>query len=123
MGYDLHVVRTENWFDSETDPVTKAEVDHLILSDDSLAWSTADYVDMSDDDGIVTRYYLICWNGQPTFWWYRSEITCKNPDESQVLKLLEIAKALGAMLVGDDCERYELGRSLFGRPKVVSRQP
>jgi hypothetical protein len=122
MGYDLHVVRTGNWFDSATNPVTKTDVDRLISSDGSLSWSTTDYIDMSADDGRVTRYYLICWNGQPTFWWYRSEIRCKNPDESQVLKLLEIAGALGALLIGDDCERYEVKKSLFGKPKVVTRQ-
>jgi len=122
MGYDLHVVRTENWFDSETNPVTKSEVDRLISSDSSLSWSTTDYVDMSADDGTVTRYYLICWRGEPVFWWYRSEITCKNPDESQILKLLEIAQSLGARLIGDDSERYELGKSLFGKPKIVTRQ-
>ena len=122
MGYDLHVVRTENWFDAATNPVTKAEVDRLVSQDDSLAWSATDYVEMSDDDGAVTRYYLICWKSEPVFWWYRSEITCNNPNESQVLKLLEIAEVLGAMLVGDDCERYERGKSLFGRPKVVIRQ-
>ena len=122
MGYDLHVVRTDNWFDSETDPITKDDVDRLIASDDSLAWSTTDYVDMSADDGTVTRYYLICWNGEPAFWWYRSEITCKNPNESQIFKLLAIAEALGAGLLGDDCQRYELGKSLFGKPKVVTRQ-
>ena len=122
MGYNLHIVRTENWFDSESDPVTKSDVDRVIASDESLAWSTTDYVDMSDESGAVTRYYMICWNGAPAFWWCRSEITCKNPNESQIVKLHEIARALDAKLVGDEGELYELQKSVLGIPKVVSRQ-
>lgn len=121
MGYDLHIVRTEQWFDSASLPITKTDVDHLIASDSSLAWSTTDYIDMQDDDGSTARYYLINWNGEPAFWWWRSEITCKNPNDAQTLKLAQLAASLGAFLIGDDGERYELGRSLFGKPKVVVR--
>ena len=106
MGYDLHVVRTEQWADADRDPILKSEVDALFASDSSLSWSTTDYVDMREDDGTICRYFLINWNGVPTFWWYRSEITCKNPDDRHVLKLVEIADALGAHVIGDDGERY-----------------
>ncbi len=119
MGYDLHIVRTEKRLDSPSTPVTKADVDRIIASDDSLSWSTSDYVDVKEDDGNVVRYFFINWKGQPAFWWHRSEIRCKNPTEEQILKLAEMAKALGALLIGDDDERYELVRSFFGKPKVV----
>ena len=36
MGYDLHVVRTENCFDSATNPVTKAEVHPEIVLPEGL---------------------------------------------------------------------------------------
>ena len=106
MAYDLHIVRTKNWLEASSAPISKQDVDALIASDPELAWSTADYVEMSDDDGAVTRYYMILWRGQPCFWWYRDQIQCSNPDESQQAKLVQMARALDAFAVGDDGETY-----------------
>lgn len=122
MGYELHIVRTEQWSDAAATPITKGDVDQLIASDDSLSWSTTDYIDMADEDGSTSRYYLINWQGEPVFWWWRNEVRCKNPSAAQTLKLAQMAAALGAVLVGDDGERYELGKTLFGRPKVIMRR-
>jgi hypothetical protein len=72
MGYDLHLIRTEDWTDAASQPVTKADVDGLIAADAELAWSTTDYVDMKDESGQSTRYFMITWRGQPCFWWYRA---------------------------------------------------
>jgi len=107
MAYDLHIVRTKNWLEASRAPITKEDVDALILSDPELEWSTTDYVDMSDDAGEVTRYYLITWRGQPCFWWYRDEIQCSGADEAQQLKLAQMARALNAFAVGDDGEIYD----------------
>jgi hypothetical protein len=122
VGYDVHLVRTEQWFDSESNPVTKADVDRILASDPTLRWSETDYVEMSEDDGSATRYFLINWNGEPVFWWYKSEIRCKNPSAAQLLKLVDLAKALAARVLGDDGEQYELGKTIFGKPKVVVRR-
>jgi len=119
MGYDVHVVLTADWTQSESRPITKDAVDRLIASDTTLSWSTTDYVEMSERDGRVVRYFMITWNGVPSFWWYRSEILCKDPTEAQILKLLGMARAIGGRLVGDDGERYERGKSIFGKPKIV----
>jgi hypothetical protein len=61
MAYDLHIVRTEDWTEAASAPVTKQDVDTLIAADTELAWSTTDYVDMSDDGGAVTRCWMITW--------------------------------------------------------------
>lgn len=119
MGYDAHVVLTENWTESESNPVVKEAVDRIIAGDTTLSWSTTDYVEMKDEDGHITRYFMINWKGVPTFWWYRSEILCKDPTETQLLKLAEIARALGGHLLGDEGEEYTIEKSLFGKPKVV----
>jgi hypothetical protein len=99
-------VRTKNWLEASTAPITKSDVDALIAGDPELAWSTTDYVDMSDDSGAVTRYWMITWRGQPCFWWYRDQIQCSGPDESQQSKLVQMARALRASVVGDDGEIY-----------------
>jgi hypothetical protein len=108
MAYDLHIVRTKNWLEASRAPITKSDVDALIAGDSELAWSTTDYVDMSDDAGAVTRYWMITWRGESCFWWYRDQIQCSGPDEAQVSKLVQMARGLGAYAVGDDGETYPL---------------
>jgi hypothetical protein len=108
MAYDLHVVRTEDWTEAAGAPITKQDVDALIAADAELAWSTTDYVDMRDDAGAVTRYWMISWRGQPCFWWYRDQMECSGPEEAQIAKLVQMARALGARVVGDDGETYPL---------------
>jgi hypothetical protein len=122
MGYDVHLVRTEDWVDAKSDPITRADVDAIIAADRTLSWSTTDYVEMSDDDGSVKRYYAINWNGASVFWWFGAEVRCKNPSKSELLKLVELAGALRARVVGDDGERYERGKNLFGGAKLVARR-
>ena len=119
MGYDIHIVRTNDWTDSASQPVTKQEVDALIAADSELEWSTTDYIDMSDDKGVVTRYFLINWKDVPCFWWYRDQLQCSNPDEAQQLKFAQIARALNAHCIGDDNERYEIKKGFFGKEKLV----
>jgi hypothetical protein len=107
VAYDLHIVRNKNWLEASSAPITRTDVDALIAGDPELAWSTTEYVDMSDDSGNVTRYYMLNWNGVPCFWWYRNEIRCSDPDEPQRTKLAQMARALKAYAVGDDGEIYE----------------
>jgi hypothetical protein len=108
MAYDLHIVRTQNWLEASRAPITKSDVDALIACDPELAWSTTDYVDMSDDAGAVTRYWMITWRGQPCFWWYRDQIQCSGPNEAQISKLVQMSRVLNAHIVGDDGETYPL---------------
>ena len=122
MAYDLHVVRSLEWTQAAETPVTKAEVDTLIEHDPELAWSSSDFVQMKNEAGFVTTYYMILYKGTPCFWWYRNQILCSGPNDAQVFKLVRIAATLNARVVGDDGEIYELRRSLFGREKIVTRQ-
>jgi hypothetical protein len=62
MAYDLHVVRSSHWMEASSSPITKIDVDALIEGDPELAWSGEDFVDMADENGNVTRYYMILWN-------------------------------------------------------------
>jgi hypothetical protein len=111
MAYDLHIVRTKDWTEAASAPITKQDVDTLIAGDSELAWSSTDFVDMKDEPGVSTRYYMITWRGQPCFWWYRDQIQCSGPDEAQVSKLVQMARALGAYAVGDDDETYPLAQT------------
>ena len=112
MAYDLHIVHTKDWTEAASAPITKHDVDALIAADPELTWSTTNYVDMADGAGVTTRYYMIKWRGEPCFWWYRNQILCSGPDEAQVSKLVQMARALNAHAVGDDGELYPLEQSV-----------
>ena len=116
MSYDLHIVRTEDWTEAARSPITKQDVDALIAADSELAWSTTDYVEMLDEPGLSTRYYMIEWREHPCFWWYRDEIRCCGPNEEQLLKLIQMARALNAYAVGDNGEIYPLEPETAIRP-------
>jgi hypothetical protein len=118
MAYDIHIARTKDWTDSASQPITKQDVDALIAADSELEWSTTDYIDMSDDKGVVTRYFLIKWKGAPVFWWYKDELRCSGPDEAQQFKFAQMARTLGALCVGDDNEQYVLKKGFFGGEKL-----
>jgi hypothetical protein len=123
MGYEVHVVRTANWADAGTNPIRKEEVDAVLECDPELSWSEA-YLDMSDDAGRVTRYFVIEWLGAPCFWWYRDQILCTNPSEEQIRKLLEIARVLKGWVVGDEGELYcaENGQVVSRRAPAASQK-
>lgn len=111
MAYDLHIIRSKDWTEAASAPITKQDVDALIAADSELAWSTTDYVDMTDEAGVSTRYWMIAWRGEPCFWWYRDQIQCSGPDEAQIAKLVEMSRVLRARLIGDDGEEYPLEQS------------
>ena len=121
MAYDLHVVRTANWFDAETNPITKEDIESLLLADPDLSWSE-DFIDMRVD-GVVTRFHLIEWKGNPIFWWYKNEIRFNSLDEKGQIKLIEIANTLNASVVGDDGEHYRLSSNKDGNVVVEIFQP
>jgi len=108
MAYDLHIVRTEDWTEAANLPISKQDVDILIAGDSELAWSNTDFVDMKDEAGILTRYFMITWQGQSCFWWYRDQIQCSGPDDAKQAKLVQMARSLKAYVVGDDGEIYPL---------------
>ena len=116
MAYDIHIVRTKDWTDAASAPITRQDVDALIAADAELEWSTRDYVDMHDDTGAVLRYWMIDWRGRPCFWWYRDQLQCSGPDQAQQFKLTQMARALNAFVVGDDGEIYGTSGSAAQKP-------
>jgi hypothetical protein len=120
LGYDWHIVRTREWAEASKKPITQNDADALIKADTELSWSKSDYIDMRDPKiGHTIRYSLIQWEKQSAFWWYRDQILCKDPNGPQQRKMIQMANALRAMVVGDEGERYELRKSLFDGEKIV----
>ena len=123
MSYSLHVVRTPDWMNAASAPIARREVVNLVEADPELKWSTTEFVDVRDKTGTIFRLAYIKWRGTSCFLWKQDQITCKNPDEAQIAKMVRIAEVLQAMVVGDDGERYTLRRTLFGRRRVQTILP
>jgi hypothetical protein len=123
MGYDLHVARTLDWLEAARIPIEREDIARMIGADPELTWSSSDYADVKGESGAVIRIPAICWRGTPCFWCGTGEIICRNPDDEQIVKLIQIADVLKAHVIGDDGERYVMRRSLFGRGKVQTLQP
>jgi hypothetical protein len=104
-------------------PIARREVANLVEQDHELKWSSTEYVDLREKNGTIIRLPYIKWHGTSCFLWRLDQILCRNPDDAQIAKMVRIAEALKAVVVGDDGERYTLRRTLFGRRRVETIQP
>ena len=94
MGYDLHITRRK----SSDDPTT-------ITADVWLAYVRSDpELQLQPDNGP----HFAIWTPQPDAWldWHDGEIFSKNPNQPLINKMIAIANALHATLIGDDGEPY-----------------
>lgn len=103
---EVHIVRTERWQDAAKHPITKAHIEAVLAKDASLSWSTDNRIVASRDAGRVKQSIAIAWNGHACFWWNQNKIACTNPDPEQLAKMIEIAIALDANVIGDAGEEY-----------------
>jgi hypothetical protein len=100
VGYDIHITRADHWYDAGPDQQITAQ-----------EW--LDYV-ARDPELTLAGYngdYFALWSGQsrhsdPWFDWFSGYVHTKNPDPSLIAKAIEIARALGAHVQGDDGETY-----------------
>jgi hypothetical protein len=92
----VHVHRSSDWFDSEHLPIPRAEWYAYAATQDDISPGT---------DGIVL------WSGHPDgvaveLDWVDGRISAYEPDAATLERLAVIARDLGAVLQGDDCEVY-----------------
>jgi hypothetical protein len=104
MGYDVHITRAEFWADNEGHEITTAEWLEYVQRDPEL---------LAPDAAERERVqFFVQWRGHsmypdPWFGWHRGDIFTKNPDKPIMVKMLQIAKELGARVQGDDGEFYD----------------
>jgi hypothetical protein len=119
MGYDVHIVKTNHWLDAKNDPVTKQEVEILVEKDSELTWSQKDHADFTDENGVVVSNFAIIWKNNPCFWWYKDQIMCSHARKEQVIKMVQMSKIIGARVVGDDGERYDVKKNIWGQLNLL----
>jgi hypothetical protein len=96
----VHIVRSDHWLDAAEQPIARGDIDDLLAADSELKWSSD--AGLSGDDQAQN----ILWNGLPCFWWNRNGISCSQPNESQLAKMIEMAIELDANVIGEDGHVY-----------------
>ena len=100
MGYDVHITRAAEWFDSETTPISREEWGIMIASDPALGLDPEN----GPDDFLFTGHPEEPWS----LWWHRGRISTKDPDNFTIAKMIALAGRLGARVVGDEGAMYVL---------------
>ncbi len=117
MGYELHIIRKNDYENDEEESSITLEEWLQYVADDAELQLTNGYqmnipnIDISWKD--VPGFTL--WGAHPenkpmgSLWFnfWRGAISTKNPDEETIRKMLSIAEALNAKVQGDDNEYYD----------------
>ncbi|MDM3466510.1 hypothetical protein OGV52_02340 [Citrobacter sp. Cb041] len=106
MGWELHIIRTENWFESASNPISSEEWLQLVNDDKELS------IDRKNGE------FFAIWSGQSEHderWldWNDGRISTKHPDEALYCKMLQIADKLNAVVVDEDDHKYLLSSELM----------
>ncbi|ENL6781637.1 hypothetical protein AB5Q74_003532 [Salmonella enterica] len=106
MGWELHIIRSENWFDSASNPISSEEWLQLVDDDKELS--------IDRKNGA----FFAIWSGQSEqneSWldWNDGRISTKHPDEALYCKMLQIAEKLNAVVVDEDDHKYLLPSDLM----------
>jgi hypothetical protein len=107
MGYYLHITRARFWDESDELPISLEEWRNYIANDSEIE----DPV-YTDETGELE----VTWfgfggvpddtEGAGWFCWRGGQIETKNADEANMRKMIQIAVALNARLLGDEGEEY-----------------
>lgn len=118
MGYDLHITRKEHW--SDEDSIKDIELNEwlsYIDKDPELELTEGYWVKVPGSETESQPAPGFCeWNvhpldERPWFDYSNGCISTKNPDEATIRKMLSIAEALNAKVLGDDDEIYVISRT------------
>ena len=102
MGYDFHITRKDHWADDEGPSISLDEWTEYARRNSNLSLDP----DNPGPENWIVAAYGRAWS----LWWEETgEIVVKNPDPPMIEKLVAIANALGARVLGDDGELYGEG--------------
>lgn len=109
MGYDLSITRADSFMNTLESPISEEDWLKVAKADPSLRLSTDDYFDRSAADGRTERFHPWLWiehPEQPPLWFVDGAVTTKNPDDATISKLVQLARALNARVIGEEDEEY-----------------
>lgn len=116
MGYDVHITRAEEWFDSEQMPITLDEWLACVRDDPELRLEGAARASIAGGQMLEMELPgLAVWTAWSqhveldalVYLWHSDGcVDCRGIDREVTAKLYRIAQNLGARVVGDDGEEY-----------------
>jgi hypothetical protein len=114
VGYNVYVARRHNWYDDDGPQIAAEEWRQLVDADPDLAM--VGFAEASVDNAVL-RYespFLAQMVTRPDVQtagaWLDLEdgmIVVKNPDDTLLAKMVQIAEALGARVQGEEGEYYD----------------
>jgi hypothetical protein len=101
LGYDIHLTRKNFWADDDGPEISLEEWTKHVASDPDL---------QPDPENKGPENAVCSFGGRtwPLWWNPRGEIVTKNPTPPDFAKLVQLASAIGAHVMGDDGEIYGL---------------
>jgi len=110
MGYDLHITRREEWSAAGDDISAEEWLDYVRSDPELSLWL--------ENGPHVARWSGKCQHPDPWLDWHSGNIYTKNPDAALISKMVQIAHALSAQVVGDDGEIYQSGHAAPVYPRL-----
>lgn len=114
MSYDLHITRSNDWVESEENPISFEEWKKYIDNDPEL--TLTGFAETKMPNGQIIRMDnegLALWEKKSLFktiksWFYYNDgqIQVSGPNEAVIKKMKTVASALSAKVIGDDGEEY-----------------
>ncbi|WP_332851981.1 hypothetical protein [Duganella sp. S19_KUP01_CR8] len=113
MGYDLHITKATEWPQSSQKPISELEWKNAVAADGLLKMdTTAVAINPQTHEIIqVSNPLMASWvdpktNEKYYFYYRRGEISVKNPSDSVIKKMKELASKFDAKVLGDEGEIY-----------------
>ena len=109
MGYELYITRAAYFYETREAPIQESEWLAVVEADSTLLQSFSDWLIRIGPDGYEERVHpwlYVEHPDQPTLWYLDGAISTKNPDEKLISKLVELARALDARVIGEEGEVY-----------------
>ncbi len=133
MGYELHIVRFENWDDDEAESnITLEEWLDYVKTDNELELTNGYYDYLPTGDVFIESPGFCYWNGlpdkqgefRPWFDYSYGMISVKYPEDETIKKILEIAKKLNVRVQSGDGdyfdESYFLNKETLNETPIIS---
>src|SRR5690349_13118416 len=98
MGYDLHITRAIEWFDSERYPILGADADALVRDEPELT--------ILPDEPPRPDFRFLVWkcatsDNEGGLWLDHGRLQTKNPEPELVRRMTDWAARWDAWVVGD----------------------
>jgi hypothetical protein len=114
MGWVVYITRAVRSYQTQQHPIAESKWLSVIAEDSTLQPSADDYYERQERDGSVKRYHPVLWiehPKKPRLFFMDGAIHCTSPDERMMIKMVHIAKKLGAKVLDEDDRTYTLSES------------